>query len=129
MRTTLADDLSERGIPKPMAAPCAECGTLISPDCLARVDDKYCCGHCLSAAEYVALSLSDTWESDCGYEARQRRNRLLEEWRWTVTPDSPLNASSRDAFMNYLRALHRLTIDFDRPSAVVWPDPPQPTYA
>ena len=60
---------------------------------------------------------------------RAERNRLLDLHRWTVTPDSPLSDENRAQWSDYLRALHRITVDFPDGENVSWPEPPPLAYS
>lgn len=62
-------------------------------------------------------------------QLRDKRNRLLDNWRWTVMPDSPL--SNQDEWLVYLKALQCLLKDTtaDTTADVVWPDQPELIYA
>lgn len=85
----------------------------------------------VEAAESIAreyLPPADSWEGVDGDQVRRDRNLALERSRWTVDVDSPLTAASREAWLGYRRALNRLTLDYPRPSAVVWPEPPGVEY-
>ncbi len=62
------------------------------------------------------------WETEAANNVRAQRSRLQDQWRWTVMPDSPLNAAAKDRYMTMLQALNTITIDFQSPADVVWPD-------
>lgn len=59
---------------------------------------------------------------------RQRRNKLLAKYQWTVGPDSPLTKKNQADWLLYLKALHRVTKDLDDPAAVEWPVEPEFIY-
>ena len=59
---------------------------------------------------------------------RQKRNKLLSCYQWTVGPDSPLTKQNQAAWLHYLKALHRVTKDLGDPLGVVWPVEPELIY-
>lgn len=59
---------------------------------------------------------------------REQRNTLLDTYRWTVTPDSPLTEACKAEWSAYLQTLHRLTVDFPDGENVVWPELPSFSY-
>lgn len=61
-------------------------------------------------------------------ELRQKRNNLLDSYRWTVMPDSPLTDACQQAWMGWLKELHALLVDVTDTNAVVWPDQPELEY-
>ena len=62
-------------------------------------------------------------------EVRNRRTQLLDAWRWTVMPDSPLAADNQAEWLAWLKALHAVTKGVEDPGGVVWPDQPALRYA
>lgn len=59
---------------------------------------------------------------------RQKRNKLLSRYQWTVGPASPLTKQNQADWLVYLKALHRVTKDLDDPAAVEWPVEPEFIY-
>jgi hypothetical protein len=62
---------------------------------------------------------------------RDRRNQLLEQWAWTLRPDSPLTTECQAEYLAWLKALQRVTADVKKTDApgFVFPDPPALVYA
>jgi hypothetical protein len=60
---------------------------------------------------------------------RMERNALLDFSRWTISPDSPLSVENQAEWLAYLKALNRLTVVFEAPGDVIWPDAPSMVYA
>jgi hypothetical protein len=58
-------------------------------------------------------------------DIRQRRDMLLDRSQWAVLDDSPLSAECQQAWSGYRSTLHRVTLDFAEPSAVIWPPKPE----
>ena len=56
-------------------------------------------------------------------ELQIKRNAELESTAWTIREDSPLSESCKQAWLEYRRALHRVTIGDP------WPDRPGFEYA
>ena len=63
------------------------------------------------------------------FELRQRRNELLDTYRWTIMPDSPLSSSCQAQWAAWLQSLHSLLMDVTDPATVVWPEMPGYDYA
>ena len=61
-------------------------------------------------------------------ELRQRRNSLLDSYRWTVMPDSPLTDACQQAWMVWLKELHTLLVGVTDTGTVVWPEQPELVY-
>jgi hypothetical protein len=63
------------------------------------------------------------------HELRNQRDELLEGYRWTIMPDSPL--ANNDEWLVYLQALQALLKDVtaETTDQVVWPEKPQYIYA
>lgn len=57
-------------------------------------------------------------------EARERRNKLLEEIDWTQTIDAPISAASREALRTYRQQLRDITVQEDFPYNIAWPERP-----
>lgn len=62
-------------------------------------------------------------------EVRNRRNDLLDAWRWTVMPDSPLTAEEQAEWLAWLKALQAVTKGVEAPRDVAWPEQPALRYA
>lgn len=70
------------------------------------------------------------WNTAQGRALKRRRNSLVTEWLWSVDPlTSPLTEDCRAEAADYIARLHRLTVDFPDPAAVVWPLAPALRYA
>lgn len=65
------------------------------------------------------------------HELRQARNEMLDTWRWTVMPDSPLTESNIAQWLTWLRALHVALKDVgeDQTAGFAWPHRPDLIYA
>lgn len=61
-------------------------------------------------------------------ELRQQRNELLDAYRWTVMPDSPLTEESKTEWLAWLGQLHTLLIDVVDAASVVFPPKPALEY-
>jgi hypothetical protein len=63
------------------------------------------------------------------HELRNKRDELLEGYRWTIMPDSPL--ANNDEWLVYLQALQALLkgVTAETTDQVVWPEKPQYIYA
>lgn len=57
-------------------------------------------------------------------EAREHRNKLLEEIDWTQTIDAPISAASREALRKYRQQLRDITEAPDFPYNIAWPERP-----
>jgi len=63
------------------------------------------------------------------FELRQRRNELLDNYRWTIMPDSPLSPACQEQWGAWLQSLHSLLLNVTDTSSVVWPEMPEYEYA
>ena len=63
------------------------------------------------------------------FELRQRRNELLDTYRWTIMPDSPLSAACQAQWAAWLQSLHSLLLNVTDPATVVWPEMPGYEYS
>lgn len=61
-------------------------------------------------------------------EIRQQRNELLDSYRWTVMPDSPLTEECKQEWMAWLGELHRLLLNVTDAAAIVFPPKPALEY-
>lgn len=128
-RRTFEDYLRANGLPTDGKHACPNCGHTCEPFMLVVVSDidaiptAIACGECIAVAERSRASqvLHDQ-TAEAWAVARARRNQLLDKWRWTIMPDSPMSQECRDIFMAELRRLHRMTVDVDNPVDFVWPD-------
>lgn len=76
-------------------------------------------------AEAAARVAVDAWDCEAGYLVKARRNALIEGARWAADPvTTPFVEGKRLEFVDYIRALNRLTVDHPSPDAVVMPIPP-----
>ncbi len=82
--------------------------------------DGFICSHCLLVDEPVPDEL---WAS-----AKGQRNVLLEKYSWTLSPASPLTDICKTNFLAYLKQLNALTVDYDSPENLVWPEVPAMEY-
>jgi hypothetical protein len=62
------------------------------------------------------------------HEVRNERNHLLDNYRWTVAPDSPLTVECQAQWLSYLNCLHRLLVDYPLGVGLVWPAKPSLEY-
>lgn len=113
---------------------CAGCNASLPAFALVRDDDGVLgCGHCIEDVARnatAALRLPDnkeSWDSECGLWMKAERSMLLDKWRWTIMPDSPLTLACQDEFSDYLKSLHRMTL-LETTSEWTWPDIPALDY-
>lgn len=103
---------------------CRSCGHPRSPKIM---DETGRCNNCRAEIQRRWDHRSEvpevTWD-----DVRAQRNTLVAESVWTVLPGSPLSAASQTLFAEYLAALHRVTVDYPSPTAVVWPTKPDLHY-
>ncbi|MCD1591818.1 phage tail assembly chaperone [Qipengyuania citrea] len=106
---------------------CTSCGRT-TPMWALYVDESIetaRCGHCLTNDAINAPAVpNEGWDGEKGNDIRAERNQRIAAAQWAVLPGSPLSTECQAAFLEYIKALHRLTIDFDAPASVVWPDEP-----
>lgn len=72
--------------------------------------------------------LSEGWESAAGDAVRAERNQRLARDQWTVLRGSPLSEECQAAFAQYFLLLNRLTVDYEKPADVIWPERPTLAY-
>jgi hypothetical protein len=77
----------------------------------------------LSTMEVVPYTPPPTYN-----ELKQKRNELLDSYRWTIMPDSPLSESCQAQWMAWLESLHSLLVGVTDFSSVTWPDMPPLEY-
>ena len=77
---------------------------------------------------FAAHSVNIGWDGPQGDAARFERNQKLDASMWAIMPGTPLSQECQDAFTEYRQKLHRLTVDFETPGAIVWPDQPTLVY-
>lgn len=112
---------------------CPGCGSPFDPVAIVKIGKKWRCGHCKMAedrAETVARELAADpaqmgWDSELGNGVKAERNRLLDQWAWTIRADSPLTADCQAGFLTFLKALNRITSRYAKPHDVVLPTPPE----
>lgn len=114
--------------------PCSRegCGKMFPLFALSLIEGKAVCSQCVMNDRVNAQPVPDNvigWDSETGNGVKAERNILLERWRWTVQPDSPLTEGSKSEFLTYLQTLNRLTVDFADPATVEWPTVPAQEYA
>ena len=65
------------------------------------------------------------------HELRNKRDELLENFRWTVMPDSPLSESNKVAWLAWLKSLQSLLLGVteENTDTVIWPEKPPYEYA
>lgn len=56
--------------------------------------------------------------------ARAQRDRLLRRFAWTVEAHSPLTKANQAEWMQYLKALHKITVGVESSDQVIWPEAP-----
>lgn len=56
---------------------------------------------------------------------RDKRNKLLSSCDWTHTTDVQLTDEQKHKWAVYRKSLRDVTINFQHPSDVIWPTPPQ----
>lgn len=65
------------------------------------------------------------------HELRNQRDETLENYRWTIMPDSPLSESNKAQWLIWLKSLQSLLINVtpETTDSVVWPTKPTYEYA
>lgn len=141
-RKTLQDRLLSQKKEVPEWVQCLSCGRRCRPFEIVDVTDTPgiphddACSHCFLDVQREKRGNEDRqwrkskeWSGPLGEQARAERNRLLDTWRWTLLPDSPLSDPCKLQFRRYLAKLHRITVDHQWPSQVIWPALPALEYA
>ncbi len=92
--------------------------------------DKWICANCFHEANRPAPEDQDAWNKEKGNDVRAERNQLLAKHAWTVTPvlNEALTEESIADWRLYIQRLNSITIDYAKPSLVVWPTPPTSVY-
>ena len=64
------------------------------------------------------------------HELRNKRNDLLNDYRWTIMPDSPLTDNNKAEWLEYLKALQALLVNTtpETTDQVTWPTKPGYDY-
>jgi hypothetical protein len=83
----------------------------------------------VEAAEAAQELAVDPWDTEAGHQIRADRNARLEATRWAWDAASPLTPACQALFLAYAAALHRITVDYETPQAVVFPEVPALEYA
>lgn len=60
------------------------------------------------------------------YELRQRRNELLDTWRWTIMPDSPLTPQNQAQWLVWLKSLQSCLRDVTEQDTASFTFPAKP---
>lgn len=129
---TLEEYCLEHSLDIPTQAACSQCTHSKEPFELVSWDDDpevYVCGHCTMDDHRRSEALAPVDANEEWNSIRVLRNKKLEDHAWTVAPHSPLSEQSKDNFMQYLRLLHRITVDYSSPSEVIWPALPEYEYS
>lgn len=145
-RETLEQRLRDRGEPVPQFTACPNplcrrdrCRPfeIVTVADRANIPSEMACTQCLVSDdreqaqidEHVARMALPPWETPEGAEWKARRNRMLDTWRWTILPDSPLTERCQLKFKRYLLAWQRMTVDSAVISAFKEPELPAMEYA
>lgn len=62
------------------------------------------------------------------HELRNKRDEMLENFRWTIMPDSPLSESNKAEWLLWLKSLQNLLRNATEETEVVWPTKPPYEY-
>lgn len=63
------------------------------------------------------------------HEIQARRNQLLDSYRWTVMPDSPLTTQNQADWLQWLKSLQSLLVKYPNGENLIWPEKPEYHYA
>lgn len=145
---TFKDWLEARDLPTDEDYSCVRCNGVYPTFAFVEVYDEggnwdgtFQCSNCHIAdaaiaqaaaaqAEREAREAADPWDCEAGRQVRQQRNIRLEMVKWALDPlTSPLAPDSIAEYQEYVKKLHRLTVDFPSPADVVWPVEPEPRYS
>lgn len=145
-RKTLEQQLRDAGETVPEYAPCPNplCGRercrpfeIVETTDRDAIPSDMACTQCLGADdreraqidEWEKRQALDPWDTPEGLELKAQRNRMLDAWRWTIMPDSPLTEDCQTAFKHFLYGWQRMTIDAAVISAFNAPPVPDLEYA
>lgn len=64
------------------------------------------------------------------HELRNARNEMLDNYRWTIMPDSPLTEVNKAEWLQWLQSLQNLLVGItaETTDTVVWPTKPNYEY-
>lgn len=64
------------------------------------------------------------------HELRNIRNEMLDNYRWTIMPDSPLTEANKAEWLQWLQALQNVLVGVtpETTDTVVWPTKPNYQY-
>lgn len=147
----LQEALASLELEIPKSYPCSRCGRETHPYGLQiksgdqinieteEVADAVC-GHCIldeqrqdnaeaEQAEAERIAQEEPWNTPQAIEMKLERNRRIDRAHWAIDPlTSPLSAKTRGLYVAYIKALHRISVEFPTPDDVVWPDEPALEY-
>jgi hypothetical protein len=97
---------------------------------------RFVCDTCASAPHRLALAeqaaeLAEQiapWDTDLGKQVKIKRDQLINATLWTDAPGSPLTQDCQQAFTDWRKLMHRLTLDFADPGEAIIPDQPDLEY-
>ena len=126
----------------PTGYSCAGCGKKLPAFAIVPDDsgEKGFCACCIidahreitaqtERADAEARAVANPWDSPLGEHVRAERNLRIDRWRWAIDPGcSPLSVECQEEVRGMIRTLHRITLDFNSPEDVVWPDEPVLNY-
>ena len=125
-RETYEDFCIAAGQAVPTAQICTNCERSYPPFGLVKHEEHndWICGHCVIDTERIkdlnpVLNVEEFWN-----HIKSQRNKLLNDYSWTIREDSPLSFECKAKYLLFLRSLHRITIDNSDPTKVCFPEPP-----
>lgn len=62
------------------------------------------------------------------HDIQARRNQLLDSYRWTVMPDSPLTQQNQAQWLQWLKSLQSILVNFPNGENLIWPEKPEYQY-
>ena len=64
------------------------------------------------------------------HELQNKRNNLLDTYRWTIMPDSPLSESNKSEWLLWLQNLQSILVGIteENTDTVIWPEKPNYEY-
>lgn len=128
---TLEDFQNTRYGPNKPKSSCDCCGIATVPFALVEHADfgGFVCGHCITDKERTLLAENPVANMEEEWNLiKSQRNRILEQYAWTIQRGSPLNTACQKAFETLMKNLHKLTITYATPAEVIWPDIPTLEY-